>query len=186
MTEILFQWDQDLLLWINGSHSPAADVFFKFITGKFTWVPLYLWMLILLIRKEGKNIWIPVLSIVLMITLSDQMASGIFKPWIGRLRPCHTPELKSLLHLVDNYCGGEFGFYSSHAANTCALAFFWSQRTGKLLAWLLGIYAVLNCVSRIYLGVHYPTDILAGIGGGVFAAWVALKFEQYLQARVNK
>jgi undecaprenyl-diphosphatase len=180
---IMLELDRALLLWINGMHSQWADSFFSAISYRFTWIPLYIILFILLLRKEKKATWIPLLCIVGMIAISDQLASAVFKPWIARLRPCHEPELQSFIHLVGNYCGGSFGFYSSHASNTLALAVFWGLRSGKSWAIILAIYALLNGVSRIYLGVHYPSDILTGMIAGVLCAFLFRKVEYLLKKK---
>lgn len=183
--EFLIQLDTWMLLGINSAHHPALDEIFSWITGRFTWIPLYAVMLYLLIRKERSNSWISLLCVIGMITISDQIASSLFKPLLMRPRPCHLDELKPLLHLVNNYCGGAYGFYSSHASNTFALFVFWGARSGKPLAILLCLYALANAYSRIYLGVHYPSDVLTGILAGFICARLFIIIEAKIKARVS-
>jgi undecaprenyl-diphosphatase len=179
--EFLIQADTWLLLRINGFHSPFLDSAFTLISDRLTWVPLYAVLLFALARKEQKRIWIPLLCIIGMTVLSDQLASTVFKPLISRPRPCHLEELKTMIHLVKDYCGGAYGFYSSHASNTFALFVFWGYRTGKPLGVILGLYALLNSYSRIYLGVHYPSDVLAGMLAGLVCSRIFLIFEEGLR-----
>lgn len=183
--ELIQHLDRSLLLGFNALHTEWLDLFFSTITNRFTWIPLYLVLLILLIKKYRRAFWVPILCIIGMITLSDQLASTIFKPWIERLRPCHDDSIKNLIYLVNNYCGGAFGFYSSHASNTAALAVFWGLRTGKVWAVALGVYALLNGLSRIYLGVHYPSDILVGIVAGSCCALIFHWVEKRIQSRLQ-
>lgn len=164
--ESLISLDINVFKMINGMHHAYADGIFEWISGKFTWVPLYFILLLFLWLHRGyKFVW-SLLFIVLMITISDQLASTVFKPWVGRLRPCHVPEFSDWIHIVNGHCGGKFGFYSSHASNTAALALFWGLRRGKILFYILCLWALLNAYSRVYLGVHYPSDVLMGLGMG--------------------
>ena len=110
----------------------------------------------------------------LAIGLSDFVASSVFKPMVERLRPSHVPELEGVLHIVNGYRGGQFGFMSSHAANSFALATFFALcMRSRSLSTVLFIWATLNAYSRIYLGVHYPGDVICGAALGSFSAYLA-------------
>jgi undecaprenyl-diphosphatase len=162
--------DAKLLFYVNSRHSPFLDVFFSTISGRFFWLPAYALLLALLVRRHGKSmIWIG-LFIAFTILLSDQIASTVLKPLVARLRPCQDPRWSQQLHLVNAGCGGLYGFVSSHAANTFALtSFLWflSGRKFDLLIYCLLTWATVVSFSRVYLGVHYPGDILCGALLGV-------------------
>ena len=163
MIESIKQIDINILLWLNRSHNEFWDSIMWFATGKFPWLPFYIVLTSLLIWKYKKDAILMILLIALLITMSDQLASGLFKPFFERLRPSHNPDLAGELHLVNAYKGGKFGFISSHAANVFSLAFYLTLVARDKLKWmpfLIIPWAILVSISRVYLGVHYPTDIL--------------------------
>ena len=164
MIDIL-QIDADLLLWINGHHAPWADTLMWTVSRATTWIPLYALLVYLLWHRFGwRRTIVYFLAIVLAIGLSDYVSSGLIKPLVCRLRPTHEPLLQPFIHLVNGYTGGPYGFVSSHAANTaaCALLFSLFYRD-RLMTAVMTLYVLLNCYSRMYLGVHYPGDILGGL-----------------------
>lgn len=132
MLDYIKQIDTNILLWLNGSHNEFWDEIMWFASGKYTWLPFYVALIILLVWKYKKDAILMILLIALLITMSDQMASGIFKPLFERLRPSHNPVLEGQLHIVNNYRGGQFGFISSHAANVFALAFYLTILTKQI------------------------------------------------------
>lgn len=168
----LIEIDQALLVAINSFHTPWADQLMWVISGKWTWIPLYLLLIILLCWRFG---WKKGLCFVLCVAaaagLSDFVSSGLIKHWVCRPRPTHEPALEGLLHIVNNYRGGQYGFVSSHAANTmsCALLFSLIWKNWKATLPLM-VWVALNCYSRMYLGVHYPGDILGGLIVGTVMA----------------
>jgi undecaprenyl-diphosphatase len=171
MIEALNELDQRWLLWLNGHHSPFLDQVMFFVSGRYEWIPLYAVLLGFIIRKyRWKSIWIMV-AVVLMITLSDQIAN-LLKAGVKRFRPCKDPEIGHLVHLVNDYCRSSYGFVSGHAANSFALATFISLLFGnKWVTTGMLIWAAWVSYSRIYLGVHYPGDVLGGAIIGVLTGW---------------
>ncbi len=169
MIDQLEQWDKSLFLWLNQAHNTVADFVMIGVSNKFVWIPLYLLLLFWLFKYDKQYVWLAI-SLGLLILISDQVASGILKPWVGRLRPCHDPSISNLVHAPDG-CGGKFGFASSHASNMFAIATFcWlCLRSHLKYIWLLFPWAALIAYSRIYLGVHFPGDVIVGALIGIAA-----------------
>jgi len=191
--------DKSWLLAINGAHTPWWDTVFWQISQAVTWIPLYALLLVCLFitfRKQRTPVDLGILPVnsiptivfaIAMIAIavggSDLICAQLIKPLVARPRPTHDAEIGTLIHVVNNYRGGAYGFCSNHAANTMACAVLCSaifthgkQRTAHLYITLpMMLWVLLNCYSRMYLGVHYPLDIVAGlVVGGVMAAvvWV--------------
>ena len=177
MLEELLHIDTDILLAINGWNAPWADRVMWIISEKTTWIALYGLLIGLLINKyprassQAVN-WlrkVPVCAvmivvIVLAVGAADFIASGILKDLVARPRPTRVPELEGVLHLVNNYRSGQYGFVSSHAANTMACGVLFSLIWRKKIATIgLMLWVAMNCYSRMYLGVHYPLDIIGGL-----------------------
>lgn len=167
--------DQDLFLFLNGIHSSWGDDLMWLISNKYSWIPIYVLILGALIKYHGvkKAVFIA-LSIVPLIILSDQISSGLLKPLIARPRPCHAEPLDGLVHIVNNKCGGPYGFVSSHAANFFALATFLSPFFNKYFRIVAFTSAALVGFSRIYLGVHYPGDVIVGAVLGIAIGFLVL------------
>ena len=160
----LSEVDTNVFLFFNGIHSPFWDYFMSAFTGKIIWVPMYATILyILLINFHWKVVLCYVAAIALTITFADQMCSSIIRPVVARLRPANLENpIVDLVHIVNGYRGGSYGFPSCHAANSFGLAMYviFLFRKRWLSVFII-TWAVLNCYTRIYLGVHYPGDLIA-------------------------
>jgi len=176
---MLNTWDTDLFLILNGAHNSFWDFIMFWASDKFIWIPVYALFLFILWRKYYSKIWIVILFAALLIFLSDQISVHLFKDVFQRLRPCNDPALEGMVHLVNGKCGGSFGFYSSHASNIFAIAVFVISLLGKKNLWMLLlilIWADLIAYSRIYLGVHYSGDVIAGVVAGSLMGWMVARF----------
>ena len=195
--------DQQWLLAINGWHSEWADMLMWYISKSTTWLPLYALLVGLIVYRfgilspslcrEGRRgssllrVLIILAGFAVAVGVSDFVSSGIIKPWVCRLRPTHEPEIAGLIHLVNGYTGGLYGFVSSHAANTmaCALLFALLYRNKYATAGLM-LWVALNCYSRMYLGVHYPADIIGGLAIGALMATLTYGMVRRLVDRVDE
>tara|TARA_R110002050_G_scaffold149463_1_gene275990 strand:+ start:10512 stop:11114 length:603 start_codon:yes stop_codon:yes gene_type:complete len=197
MIETIDSVDKQLLLFLNGFHNSFMDTVMWYTSSAPFWIPFYILLLFLIIRKGWssevtenlKNIGFIIVSISVAILLADQISSGFCKPFFERLRPSHSPELKGLVHLLSNtngdiYRGGQFGFVSSHAANSFAIAWFVAAILKSKKAWtVLLLWAATVSYSRIYLGVHYPGDIIGGTIVGILSGYIAVKLYFYLSQK---
>ncbi len=168
MLETLISWDYNLFELLYAKGESPFESFMRLLSEKWVWVPLYLLLIQQLLLKYGRQSWLPILALVLLVICTDQLTSAWMKPYFARLRPCHDPELQFLSFW--RRCGGQYGFASSHAANTMGLAVFINLMIPKRSTIVLIVWAVLVAYSRVYLGVHFPLDILAGMGIGALMA----------------
>ncbi|MET1259996.1 phosphatase PAP2 family protein [Flagellimonas sp. DF-77] len=184
MLEGLIQADERLFLYLNGLGTPDWDAFWMFLTTSKNSIPLYLVLVILCYRQFGiKGLLMITVATALMVTCTDQL-SNFFKYGLRRLRPCHDPDIASQMRLVKSYCGGQYAYFSAHAANAFVVASFFSRLFLNRLRWLwpiLLLWAILVAYSRIYIGVHFPLDVLTGGLVGTFFGWVFFKL--YIFAR---
>ena len=161
--------DTQLFLFLNNLRASWLDSFFYLFSNTFIWIPLYLLIIILIIKQWKKKSWLIILFLLLVITCSDQ-SCNFLKKNIGRLRPSHTIELEGKVNLVmrsdgTSYRGGMYGFPSAHASNSIVLLLFFAFFVKRRRQWsfiLMSLWVLLFVYSRIYLGVHYPLDILFG------------------------
>ncbi|MCS6966948.1 MAG: phosphatase PAP2 family protein [Cytophagales bacterium] len=159
---LLKEWDRTIFLWLNGLHHSWLDTVMILLSEIKIWIPLYVVLAVLVVRKFRGEAWRYFVLVALIITVSDYVSASVLKPFFGRLRPCHEASLQNVIHLPSG-CGGLYGFVSSHAANSFALAsFLWLLFTSKPLRYGIVIWAIVVSYSRIYLGVHYPADVVFG------------------------
>lgn len=180
--------DQELLMFFNGFHADWLDPFILLATKTIFWLPLYLILIYLIIKNNKWDSIYILIGVALTITLADQITSSFMKPFFARLRPSQEPSLAGMLHIVNNYKGGLYGFASSHAANTFGVSMIiWLVFKGRY-HWIrmIFIWAIFMSYTRIYLGVHYPGDILVGAMIGLLCGWIGYLFTKQLLKKFSK
>lgn len=182
--------DQQMFLFLNGLNCPFMDTVMWYISGKVLWIPLYLVIVWYLIRERKWNVIFTLIFVAAMITISDQICN-LIKDSVMRFRPSHEPALNGLVHLVEDshgnlYRGGKFGFVSSHAANSFALAIFITLFFKlRWVSMAMFIWAAIVSYSRIYLGVHYPFDIMGGAMVGLASGVLIYYVEQWVHSKYH-
>ena len=187
MIEQLVQLDTELFLYLNNLGSTSWDGFWMFYTTKFNWIPFYAVLAYLMYKRlNTKMFLLTLLVIALMITFTDQITNVFKKVLVMRLRPCHNDEIQGMFRLVKEYCGGRYGYFSGHASNSMAIAVFTSlmlRAKYKYLPYLMIVWALAMGYSRIYIGVHYPLDVLSGMLFGALSGFLFHRLDRYLQFR---
>ncbi|HEX2935146.1 MAG TPA: phosphatase PAP2 family protein [Bacteroidales bacterium] len=186
--QFLNSLDQQIFLFLNGLNCPLMDTVMWYISGKVIWIPIYLVIVWYLFRERKWNTVFTLIFVAVMITISDQVCN-LIKDSVMRFRPSHEPALSGLVHLVNDnhgnlYRGGNFGFISSHAGNSFALATFVTLFFKvRWVSIVMFIWAAIVSYSRIYLGVHYPGDIIGGALVGIAAGLLIYYIEQWVHAK---
>lgn len=162
----LIELDTQLLSIFNGSNSLFFDGLMVTLTSGLTWIPLYLSLLYLVIKNNETTaqIMLVIGICILCLMLSAGVSELVVKPLVGRLRPCNNPWISQTIQVVNQMRSRDFSFFSSHASNTFAIALFFSLLVrSKALTISLILWSLLNCYTRLYLGLHYPSDIFVGL-----------------------
>ncbi|KAA6350499.1 hypothetical protein EZS27_002106 [termite gut metagenome] len=185
MLERILYYEHDWFLALNGIHFPILDHFMWLYSGQVVWIPTAILILTILVyKKSWRNSLMILAAIVVVITLCDQLSSGIIKPLFCRLRPTHHPLFADKVATVFNYRGGKYGFISSHAANAFGFAtFIVLIFRYTLLSWTIYFWATLMAYSRIYLGVHFISDVVPGVVVGITLGY--LVYYLYRQAHTK-
>ena len=186
MTDIqtILDADRDLLLMLNGSDSLFLDNWMTWLTCGLTWIPLYVALLYLVIKNNETmpQILLIVGCSLLCVAMADGVADFIVKPLVARWRPSNDPLLKYAVQVVGGVRGSDYGFFSAHAANTFSIAvFFCLLVRSRILGTSLVVWSLVNCYTRMYLGLHYPLDILCGLlwGAAVGVAAYIVYYKVY-------
>lgn len=187
MTPPLLPYETDILLWINGHHSHFLDAFMYMISHMGAWLPL---VAVLLYYVFASKPWqegvLLILAIALCVALGDQLSSSFAKPFFARFRPTHAPEYRELIHVVYNYIGYPYGFFSGHSCNFFGAATVLALAIGrKLHTCILFMLVLLVVYSRMYLGVHFLSDILVGMVVGIALGFICHYLREWLRKRYS-
>ena len=188
MIQFLAELDKEIFLFLNSFHSPFWDKIMWWVSLKYVWVPLYSAVLFFIFYlRHYKTAIVALLSLILLVTLTDQTSVHLFKQVFERLRPCHNPDIGHLVHIVNDKCGGQFGFVSSHAANTFGFATFTSLFfRNRYFSVFIVLWAAIVSYSRIYLGVHFPGDIIGGMLLGIVSGTIVYRVYSIVVQRIER
>jgi undecaprenyl-diphosphatase len=187
MLERILEYERSMFFMLNGSNSPFLDRFMWLYTGKMVWLPLAVVIFVILIyKKNWRESFLILLAIALVVTLCDQFASHLVKPYFERFRPTHHPAFMEDVKTVFGYRGGRYGFISSHAANAFGFAMFMSLLFRyRIFTIAIFLWAFLTAYTRVYLGVHFISDVVPGALAGLFFGWLVYTiYIYYVRKRV--
>lgn len=182
MLESLLELDRSLFFFLNGLHTPVMDTIMYWYTNKLVWIPFYLALIYWVFRTHGVKGFVFVLGAAAAAGLADLIISGAMKPFFERFRPSRDPDFMEHVHIVNEHRGGRYGFASSHAGTAFAVAtfFYLLFKSESKWVWLLFLWASIMAYTRVYLGVHYPGDILVGGIIGIGLGVVLFLLAKYL------
>ncbi|SDB21251.1 undecaprenyl-diphosphatase [Flavobacteriaceae bacterium MAR_2010_188] len=187
MIDQLLQYDAELFLYLNNLGTPTWDAFWMAYTTKFNWIPFYALLVYLLYKQSDlKSFFLTCVMLGLLVLFTDQI-TNLFKYGFERPRPCHIDELLQNMRLVRTGCGGRYGFFSGHSSNSMGVAFFIGlmlRHRFRYLIYLLIFWAMLMGFSRVYVGVHYPLDVLCGMIFGSLGGFLLYKLNRYLNKKL--
>lgn len=185
--ETIIELDIKLFLFLNSLHNSVLDEIMQILSNRYVWIPFYLLLIFIFFYKRNiKSGIITTIFIILVLVVTDKISVLCFKDFFCRLRPSRNPDLEGLVHLVDNYKGGMYGFISSHAANTFAIAIFTIQYfKNRIFTISILVWALVLSYSRIYLGVHYPGDVFGGMLFGILSGFLFFKLYIFVLKRLK-
>lgn len=174
-----------LFLWLNSHHNDFFDIFMNIYSGKEIWILFLIAALaVFTIKTKPLEAILVILAIIVIFSLCDQISSSLIKPLCMRLRPTHYPGIQELVHTVNGYRGGRYGFISSHSANGYGIATFSALLFRyKLFTFAIFLWATITVYSRIYLGVHFVSDVIAGMMLGIIVGY--LVYFMYTVSRIH-
>jgi undecaprenyl-diphosphatase len=178
MLEKILEYERGLFFLLNGSDSPTMDRFMWLVSNTWVWIPWAACLLIVIFyKKNWKEALFVIFAIALVITICDQVSASLIKPYFARFRPTHHPDFMDEVKTVFGYRGGRYGFVSSHAANAFGCAIFTILLfRNKFFTFTMLTFALLNAYSRVYLGVHFISDVVGGAIVGVLAGFICYYF----------
>lgn len=177
MLERILPYETNLFFLINGSHTYFTDCIMWLFSGSAVWIPIAVFLIFFLVYRKKWTEWLPLLiAIAILFICCDQFSSSLIKPAFTRLRPTHYPEMMDHVRTLYGYTGGQYGFLSGHATNSFGFAMFTSLVfRKKIYSISIFIWAVIMAYSRIYLGVHFVSDVIAGAISGITIGYIVFK-----------
>lgn len=177
-------------LFLNGLHSPLFDGLMMWCTYALNWLPFYVLLLALLIKHYRRQTIIIILFTAVLITITDQVSLHLFKNMFMRLRPCSNPHIMNMVHIVNDYRSGAYSFTSSHATNFFGIAIFFIGLLGKKVKYftpLILLFVSFIAYTRIYLGVHFVGDVIAGaLVGSIIGYLMQLLYKYFSRSVLSK
>ena len=186
MVEQLILWEQSLFLAINSAHTPYWDAFMYLLSSRWPWIVVGLGLVIFIFAKKPiRESILLILMLVILITVADQISSGLIKPYFQRLRPSYHSLTADLVQSVYGYKAWGYGFISGHATNFMALAMFTSLAfRNKLYTLVVFVLALTTAYSRVYLGVHFISDVIPGVCLGLLLGYLVYRLYRWLRIKL--